>query len=83
MKLLSEARISPIRPEHQIAAFFLAFKGVDNIVKSDGPLTVSSLFTNAIFRNIVISLLATLGLYILASLIFVSSPRASRIWHEC
>lgn len=53
-----------------IAAFFLAFKGVDNIVKSDGPLTVSSLFTNAIFRNIVISLLATLGLYILASLIF-------------
>ncbi|GJF00218.1 glycosyltransferase family 2 protein [Phanerochaete sordida] len=52
-----------------IAAFFLAFKGVDNLVKSDG-LSVSGLFANAIFRNIVISLLATLGLYILASLIF-------------
>ncbi|KAL1946121.1 hypothetical protein VTO73DRAFT_15248 [Trametes versicolor] len=53
-----------------IVAFFLAFKGVDNIIKTDGPLTPSSLFTNSIFRNIVISLLATLGLYILASLIF-------------
>ncbi|EMD39480.1 glycosyltransferase family 2 protein [Gelatoporia subvermispora B] len=52
-----------------IAAFFLAFKGIDNIVHSSGPLTASDLFTNAIFRNIVISLLATLGLYILASLI--------------
>ncbi|RPD56704.1 glycosyltransferase family 2 protein [Lentinus tigrinus ALCF2SS1-7] len=52
------------------AAFFLAFKGVDNIIKTDGPLTVNSLFTNSIFRNIVISLLATLGLYIAASLIF-------------
>ena len=56
----------------QIAAFFLAFKGIDNIVHSDGPLTVSDLFTNSIFRNIVISLLATLGLYIIASLVFVS-----------
>ena len=44
---------------------------VDNIIKSDGPLTPDSLFTNSIFRNIVISILATLGLYILASLIFV------------
>ncbi|KIP07919.1 glycosyltransferase family 2 protein [Phlebiopsis gigantea 11061_1 CR5-6] len=53
-----------------VAAFFLAFKGIDNIVHSDGPLTVSDLFTNSIFRNIVISLLATLGLYIIASLVF-------------
>ncbi|EKM49889.1 glycosyltransferase family 2 protein [Phanerochaete carnosa HHB-10118-sp] len=53
-----------------IAAFFLAFKGVENLAKSDGPLTFSDLFTNPIFRNIVISLLATLGLYFLASLIF-------------
>ncbi|CAL1713774.1 unnamed protein product [Somion occarium] len=53
-----------------VAAFFLAFKGVQNIINADGPLTPSSLFTNAIFRNIVISLLATLGLYILASLVF-------------
>nr|VWO98184.1 Uncharacterized protein [Ganoderma boninense] len=53
-----------------IAAFFLAFKGIDNIVKHEGPLTPNSLFTNSIFRNIVISLLATLGLYIIASLLF-------------
>ncbi|OBZ71085.1 Chitin synthase 4 [Grifola frondosa] len=53
-----------------VAAFFLAFKGVDNIIHAEGPLTVSDLFTNSIFRNIVISILATLGLYILASLIF-------------
>lgn len=58
----------------QIGAFFLAFKGVENIAHSDGPLTFSDLFTNSIFRNIVISILATLGLYILASLIFVCFP---------
>lgn len=62
----------------QVAAFFLAFKGVDNIVHTNGPLTVSDLFTNSIFRNIVISLLATLGLYILASLIFVSVAQIFR-----
>ena len=55
----------------QVAAFFLAFKGVENIAHSDGPLSLSDLFSNSIFRNIVISILATLGLYILASLIFV------------
>nr|AZQ26798.1 putative chitin synthase 1 [Ganoderma lucidum]QDK64616.1 chitin synthase [Ganoderma lucidum] len=53
-----------------VSAFFLAFKGIDNIIKTDGPLTPNSLFTNSIFRNIVISLLATLGLYIIASLLF-------------
>lgn len=44
-----------------------------NVEKVVGrPLTVSDIFTNSIFRNIVISLLATLGLYIIASLLFVS-----------
>ncbi|TFK88987.1 glycosyltransferase family 2 protein [Polyporus arcularius HHB13444] len=52
------------------AAFFLAFKGIENIQKTDGPLTADSLFTNSIFRNIVISLVATLGLYVAASIIF-------------
>lgn len=53
------------------AAFILAFKGVDNISKVEGrPLTIGDVFTNSIFRNIVISLLATLGLYIIASLLF-------------
>lgn len=56
----------------QVAAFLLAFKGIENLAHADGPLTFSDIFTNAIFRNIVVSLLATLGLYIIASLIFVS-----------
>jgi len=53
------------------AAFFIAVKGIQNIQHNGGKsLTISDIFTNSIFRNIVISLLATLGLYILASLIF-------------
>ncbi|KAJ7599620.1 glycosyltransferase family 2 protein [Mycena floridula] len=52
------------------AAFFLAFKGIENIQHTDGPLSLNSIFTNSIFRNIVISLCATLGLYLIASLIF-------------
>ncbi|THU75900.1 hypothetical protein K435DRAFT_974654 [Dendrothele bispora CBS 962.96] len=58
-----------------VAAFLLAFKGINNLVKADNGLNVGSLFTNSIFRNIVLSLLATLGLYIVASLIFFGS------WH--
>jgi chitin synthase len=53
------------------AAFFLAFKGITNLSEVDGrPLRFSDVFTNPIFRNIVLSLLATLGLYIVASVIF-------------
>ncbi|KAF5340785.1 hypothetical protein D9611_007290 [Ephemerocybe angulata] len=51
------------------SAFFLAVKGIQNIAKAE-KLTFASIFTNSIFRNIVLSLLATLGLYILASIIF-------------
>lgn len=36
-----------------------------------GGITFKDLFTNSIFRDIVISLASTLGLYILASLIHV------------
>lgn len=50
----------------------LAFKGIENVAEATGPLSVTDVFTNSIFRNIVLSLLATLGLYILASIIFVS-----------
>ncbi|KAK7455190.1 Chitin synthase 4 [Stygiomarasmius scandens] len=53
-----------------VAAFLLAFKGIDNLVEADNGLHVSNLFANSIFRNIVLSLLATLGLYVIASLIF-------------
>ncbi|TDL18313.1 glycosyltransferase family 2 protein [Rickenella mellea] len=53
------------------AAFFLAFKGVENISKVEGrPINVTDIFSNSIFRNIVISILATTGLYVLGSLIF-------------
>ena len=54
-----------------VAAFLLAFKGLENLAKADGPLSFNDIFTNHIFRNIVLSLLATLGLYVVASLIFV------------
>lgn len=58
-----------------VAAFLLAFKGIQNVAstvqKNTGrPLGFSDIFTNPIFRNIVLSLLATLGLYILSSVIF-------------
>lgn len=57
----------------QVAAFLLAFKGIEAIASEQGhALKITDVFTNSIFRNIVLSLLATLGLYILASLIFVS-----------
>jgi chitin synthase len=56
-----------------MAAFLLAFKGINNIAQTSGrPLQFSDIFSNSIFRDIVLSLLATLGLYIVASLIFVS-----------
>jgi chitin synthase len=57
----------------QIAAFFLAIVGVKNLETSlpDGQLNLDDVFTNAIFRNIVISLLATTGLYFIASFLFV------------
>jgi chitin synthase len=57
----------------QFAAFFLAFKGVENIAKVQGrPVALGDVFSNSIFRNIVLSLLATLGLYLISSVIFVS-----------
>lgn len=56
-----------------VAAFLLAFKGIEAIAaEKGGSLNISDAFTNSIFRNIVLSLLATLGLYIIASVIFVS-----------
>jgi len=54
----------------------LAFKSINDIAATEtanGYLTIGDFFTNAIFRNIVVSLLATLGLYLFASLLFVSA----------
>ena len=51
---------------------FLAIKGVQQVSEADDRgAAVSDLFTNAIFRDIVISLAATIGLYVVASLIHV------------
>jgi len=60
--------------DSKFSAFFLAIRGVQNIEASlpDGQLQLEDVFNNAIFRNIVISLLATTGLYFIASFLFVS-----------
>jgi chitin synthase len=59
----------------QFAAFFLAFKSVENLEAATGPLNADSIFTQPIFRNVVISLAATLGLYLVSSLLFVRRGR--------
>lgn len=56
------------------AAIFLAVKGIED-VQAEGEITASAVFGNKIFRNIVISLLATYGLYIISSLM------ALEPWH--
>jgi chitin synthase len=59
-----------------VSALVLAFKGLDQLVKDNkGSLTSGDFFSNPIFRNIVLSLAATLRLYVFASLIFVSRKR--------
>lgn len=56
----------------QFAAIFLAVRGIQGVEKDNGGIDVGHLFSNSIFRNVVISLAATTGLYLIASLIFVS-----------
>ncbi|KAG8919708.1 Chitin synthase, class 1 [Tulasnella sp. 417] len=53
------------------AAFFLAIKGIESVkIDNGGQLTFGTLFQDRIFFTIVLSLVATLGLYIFASLLF-------------
>ncbi|KAH0832307.1 glycosyltransferase family 2 protein [Lanmaoa asiatica] len=53
-----------------VSAFLLAYKGVESVAQSEGrAIKASDFFTDAIFRNIVLSLVATLGLYIISSLL--------------
>jgi chitin synthase len=63
----------------QFAAFFLAFKSVENLEAAKGPLNADSIFTEPIFRNVVISLAATLGLYFISSLLFVGDLLGTKI----
>jgi chitin synthase len=66
----------------QAAAFVLAYKGIQNVAASEGrPLAITDLFTNPTFGVIVLSLLSTLGLYIIASLIFVSCQHIRCLTH--
>jgi len=56
----------------QFAAIFLAVKGVQQVSEAENRgAKFSDLFTNAIFRDIVLSLAATIGLYVIASIIHV------------
>jgi chitin synthase len=60
----------------QFAAVLLSIKGVQQVAAAEHRgATFSDLFTNAIFRDIVISLTATVGLYVIASLIHVCRMR--------
>jgi chitin synthase len=56
----------------QFAAIFLAIKGVQQVAAAEHRgARFSDLFSNAIFRDIVLSLTATIGLYVVASIIHV------------
>jgi chitin synthase len=56
----------------QFAAVFLSIKGVQQVAAAEHRgATFADLFTNAIFRDIVISIMGTVGLYVIASIIHV------------
>lgn len=56
-----------------VCAVFLAIKGIEDVKNgNNGTISVGTLFSNKIFFNIVISLAATVGLYVISSLLFVS-----------
>lgn len=55
-----------------VAAFLLAYKAIQSVAQTEGrAIRASDFFTNSIFSDVIISLAATLGLYFVASLIFV------------
>ena len=58
--------------KRQFAAVYLAIKGVEEVsAEKKAGTSFSGLFSNSIFRDIVISLAATIGLYVFASVIHV------------
>ncbi|KAH7913366.1 glycosyltransferase family 2 protein [Hygrophoropsis aurantiaca] len=59
-----------------VAAFLLAIKGIQAVEKSENrTIQASDFFGNAIFRDIIISLAATFGLYVISSVLFLEP------WH--
>ncbi|EMD35236.1 chitin synthase [Gelatoporia subvermispora B] len=57
------------------ASIFLVVRGIENAIHAAKPVTPSDLFVNPLFRNIVVSMFATLGLWVLASVIQLDA------WH--
>jgi len=56
-----------------VAALLVTIRGIGQLVKEhDGILGFEDFLTNAIFRNYVLSLITTYGLYLFPSLFFVS-----------
>jgi len=56
-----------------VAEFLLVYKGIQSVVQAEGrAIQLSDFFTNSFTTDVVLSLAATLGLYIFAFLIFVS-----------
>ncbi|KAG9315524.1 glycosyltransferase family 2 protein [Chiua virens] len=54
-----------------VSALLLAYKAVEQVAQQDGrSIQASDFITNAVFRDVVVSLAATLGLYIISSLLF-------------
>ncbi|KIK98524.1 glycosyltransferase family 2 protein [Paxillus rubicundulus Ve08.2h10] len=54
-----------------VSAFLLAYKAIEGVAQSEGrAVQASDLLTNSIFRDVVLSLAATLGLYVASSLLF-------------
>jgi len=61
-----------------VSALLLAYKSIQSVAQGEGrAVQASDFFSNAIFRDVVLSLAATLGLYIVSSLIFVSCHLSS------
>ena len=57
----------------KFAAIFLTIKGVEQVAAAEHRgAAFTDLFSNAIFRDIAISISATVGLYVVASIILVS-----------
>ncbi|KAG2361949.1 glycosyltransferase family 2 protein [Suillus spraguei] len=54
-----------------VSALLLAYKAIESVADSEGrAIQASDLLSNSTFRDVVLSLAATLGLYIVSSLIF-------------
>jgi len=54
-----------------VSAFLLAYKSITAIEKADGgSLTANDFFTNIVFRNVIVSIAATYGLYVISSVLF-------------